>query len=47
MEPSCAEVEQRRLQQQQQLNVEMGHRGLQSVSGSGNVTGPHIPGEVC
>ncbi|XP_033611575.1 uncharacterized protein CG43867 isoform X4 [Cryptotermes secundus] len=44
VEPSCAEVEQRRLQQQQQVNTEMGHRGLQSVSGSGNVTAPHIPG---
>jgi hypothetical protein len=47
VEPSYAEVEQRRLQQQQQLNIEMGHRGLQSVTGSGNVTGPQIPGEVC
>lgn len=47
VEPSNTEVEQRRLQKQQQLNIEIGHRGLQSVSGSGNVTGPHIPGEVC
>lgn len=47
MEPSYAEVEQRCLQQQQQVNTEMEHRGLQSVSGSGNVTGPHIPGEAC
>jgi hypothetical protein len=47
VEASYAEVEQKRLQQQQQLNTEMGHHGLQSVSGSGNVTGPHIPGGVC
>jgi hypothetical protein len=46
VEPPHAEVEQRRLQQQQQLNVETGHRGLQTVSGSGNITGPHIPGEA-
>lgn len=47
MEPSyAAEAEQSRLQQPQQLHIDIGHRGLQSVSGSGNVIGPHIPGEV-
>jgi hypothetical protein len=41
-----SEVERRHLQQQQQqqqLDVEIGH----SVSGSGSVTVPHVPGEVC
>ncbi|XP_021924200.1 uncharacterized protein CG43867 isoform X3 [Zootermopsis nevadensis] len=40
MEPAYSEVERRRLQQQQQLGVEIGH----SVGGSGSVTVPHIPG---
>jgi transcription initiation factor TFIID subunit TAF12 len=52
MESMHSEVERRHLQQQQQqqqqqLDVEIGHRGLHSVSGSGSVTVPHVPGEVC
>jgi hypothetical protein len=46
MESTYSEAEQTHLQQQQQLGVEIGHRGLQSVGGSGSVTVPHIPGEV-
>lgn len=42
MEPAYSEVERRRLQQQQQLGVEIGR----SVGGSGSVTVPHIPGAV-
>jgi len=47
-ESSYTELERRHLQQQQQqqLSVEIGHRGLHSVSGSGSAPVPHIPGEV-
>jgi hypothetical protein len=48
MESTYSDVGRRHLQQQQQqLGVEIGHQGLHSVGGSGNVTVPHVPGEIC